>query len=65
MKLYFFNKHTQTGWEHEYQHYHCDADAMEDARQRLRTEAINMIAVYRHETEDTADIKHFVAAYDK
>lgn len=65
MNLYFFNKHTALGWEHEYNHYECDADAMMAARNRLASEEINMIAVYRHESEDTAGIKHFVVAYDK
>lgn len=61
--LYFLNKHIQGGWESKYQHFDNDADAMTWARNELG-DTCNMVALYRHENEDTCGIKHFVVSYD-
>ena len=62
--MYFLNKHVQGGWEHEYEHFGSDADAMTWARNQL-DDTCNMVALYRHEDEDTCGIKHFVVSYDR
>lgn len=62
--MYFINKRKQNGWEHEYIHADCDADAMAYCRHQLDDTCV-MVAVYRHEDNDTCGIKHFIAAYDR
>ena len=64
MNMYFFNKREQNGWEHEYCDFECDADAMMYGR-HLLCDTCSMVAVYRHEDNDTFGIKKFVAAYDR
>ena len=61
--MYFLNKHVQDGWEHLYEHFECDADAMKWACNQL-SDTCNMVALYRHENEDTCGIKHFIASYE-
>lgn len=64
MAMYFINKRVQDGWEHEYPHFDCDADAMIYGRNQLG-DTCTMVAIYRHEDEDTCGIKHFLVSYDR
>ena len=64
MPMYFINMRVQGGWEHEYPHFAEDADAMIYGRNKLG-DTCSMVAIYRHEDEDTCGVKHFLVAYDR
>lgn len=64
VSMYFFNCHVQDGWNHRYEWFTCDADAMMYAR-TLLGDTCNMVAVYRHRDSDKCGIKDFVASYDR
>lgn len=64
MAMYFINKRVLGGWEHDYQHFSDDADAMVYARNQL-SDTCSMVAVYRHEDNDTCGRKQFLVAYDR
>lgn len=61
--MYFINMRVQDGWEHKYEHFECDADAMMYGRSLLG-DTCKMVAIYRHLDNDTCGIKEFIAAYD-
>lgn len=64
MAMYFINMRVKDGWEHEYPHFEDDADAMIYGRNKLGA-TCSMVAIYRHDDEDTCGVKHFLVAYQR
>lgn len=60
------NFNIEGNWMQDYKDYECDADAMSEARKEMYEKRAYMVAIYKHEDNDTCGrVKHIVSYYNE